>query len=80
MKISTCNPLHKQTERKKIISLDAEKESNKTPTPLHDKNPGEIRDARDISQHNKSNLQQAIVNIKLNGEKCKVTPLKSGTK
>ena len=38
-------------------------------------------DPRNISKHNKSNIQQgnSQPQIKLNGEKFKVIPLKSGT-
>ena len=41
-----------------------------------DKGLGVSRDTRNISKHNKGNIQQA--NSKLNGEKVKVFPLKSG--
>jgi hypothetical protein len=55
-----CNPPYKQTERKKlIILLDAEKVLDKTPTPLHVKSLGEIRDKKHKSKHNKGNVQQA---------------------
>ena len=42
-----------------IISLDAEKAFDKNQKPLHDKGVGEIRDTRNISKHNKSNIQPA---------------------
>jgi hypothetical protein len=42
-----------------IISLDAEKNFDKNPTPLYDKSLREINDKMDIPRHNKSNLQQA---------------------
>jgi hypothetical protein len=46
-------------ENPKIIPLDVNTAFDKSPTPLHDKNLGEIRDARDITKHNKGNSQQA---------------------
>ena len=39
-----------------IISLNTK---NADPSPIHDKSPGEIRDTRDLPEHNKGNLQQA---------------------
>ena len=53
-----------------IVSLDAEKTfDQKKRTPLHDKNPGEIRDIRNIPQHNKGSLRKA--HSQLNKEKLK---------
>ena len=39
----------------------------------------EIRDTRGITKHNNGNLHQANSQHKLNGEKLKTVPLKSGT-
>jgi hypothetical protein len=39
-----------------MIPLDAEKAFDKNLTPLYSKSPGEIRDTRDMSQHNKGSL------------------------
>ncbi|KAL6084019.1 hypothetical protein STEG23_029934 [Scotinomys teguina] len=61
-----------------IISLDAEKAFDKIQHPFMMKGLGESRNTGDIPKHNKGNLQQA--NIKLNGEKLKAIPLKSGTR
>jgi hypothetical protein len=60
-----------------IISLDAEKPLTKSNT-LHVKSIREIQDTRYIPKHNQSSIQQA--NIKLNWEKLKPFPLKSGTR
>jgi hypothetical protein len=62
-----------------IISLHTEKPL-KTPTLLHDKSLGKIRNTRYILKHNKVNLQQAYTLHEINGEKLKIIPLKSGTK
>lgn len=51
--IYTCNPQYKQTE---ILSLDAEQALDMNPTPLHNKNPGEIRDTADIPKHEKVHI------------------------
>ena len=57
------------------------KNMQQNPTPLRDKGLGEIRDTRNIPKHNKSNIQQAHSSaIKLNGEKLKAIPLKSGSR
>jgi hypothetical protein len=42
-----------------IISVDAEKAFDKSPTPLHDKSLGDTRNTRDIAQHNKDDLQKS---------------------
>lgn len=62
------------------MSLDTEKSFDKTPTLLHAKSLGEIKDIRLIFKQNKANIQQAnaMPNIKLNGEELKAIPLKSG--
>ena len=39
-----------------------------------------IRDTRFISKYNRNNIQQVTANIKLNAEKLKAIPLKSGTR
>jgi hypothetical protein len=33
--------------------------TKKHPIPLHNKSLGEIRDTRDVTKHNKDNLEQA---------------------
>lgn len=73
------NPPYKQTERQPSLdyfSLDAGKALDKIPTPLHDKNPGEVRDTRDIPQHNEGSLQQA----QLKWRETQAIPLKPGTR
>ena len=42
-----------------IISLDAEKEFEKNPTPIHDKIFDMIMDKRVIPKNNKCNIQQS---------------------
>ena len=55
MKIYQCNPLYKYTETKKYDHLIRYwKSIRQNLTPL-----GEIRDTRNVSKHNKSNIQQA---------------------
>ena len=44
----------------------------------HAKSIGDIKNSKSIPKYNKSNIQQANPNIKLNGEKLEVIPLKSG--
>lgn len=75
----SINRIH-HINKLKGTSLDAGKARDKIPTPIHYKGTGNIRDTRDIPQHNKVTLQEAIANINLNGEKLKVIPLKSGTR
>ncbi|KAL6042422.1 hypothetical protein STEG23_017316 [Scotinomys teguina] len=70
-----------QEHIKNIIHHDQMlKKHRQNPTPLHDEGLGESRNTGDIPKHNKGNLQQANSNIKLNGEKLKAIPLKSGTR
>jgi hypothetical protein len=77
------NPLYKQTKRKKnhtIISLDAEKGFDKMQHPFMIK----VLERSGI-QGPYPNIVKAINskpvdNIKLNGEKLKAIPLKSGTR
>lgn len=38
-----------------------------TPTPLHDKSSAEIRDTRNIPNHNKAISNKPVANIKLKG-------------
>lgn len=59
MKIHQCNPLYKQTKRKNDHLIRWRKHLWQNPTPLHKKRAGEIRNPRDISQHNKGSLHQA---------------------
>lgn len=47
---------YKQAERKKKKKHDHLIIHRKDYLPLHDKSPGEIRDKRDISKHNKGSL------------------------
>ena len=42
-----------------IISLDAEKNLQQNTRSLHDKDLGERRDTRNISKHDKGNIQKA---------------------
>jgi hypothetical protein len=41
---------------------------------------GNIRNLRPIPKHSKSNIQQIVANIKLNGDEVEAIPLKSGTR
>jgi hypothetical protein len=43
------------------------------------KSLGKIKNSRPIPKHNKSIYNKPVANIKLNGEKLKAIPLKSGT-
>ena len=52
----------------------------KSPTPLHDKSLGKIRNSRSIPKHSKAIYGKPVVNIKLNVEKLEAIPLKSGTR
>jgi hypothetical protein len=49
-------------------------------TPLNDKSPGEIRDIRDIHQHNRGSLQQIQCQSQCNAEKFTAIPIKLGTR
>jgi len=48
----------KEKKTHMIISLGAEKASDKNPIPLYVKSLGKIRNSRPISKHRKSNIQQ----------------------
>jgi hypothetical protein len=79
--IHQCNLLHKQTKKKKmIISLDAEKASDKI------QHPSMLKALeRSGIQGRYLNIVKAIyskplANIKVNGEKLEAIPLKSGTR
>ena len=48
--------------------------------PLHNKGLGEIRDTRNIYNIIKAMHSKPTATIKLNGEKLKAIPLKSGTR
>ena len=48
--------------------------------PLHDKNPGELRDTIDIPKYNKGSLQQCHSQHQNNGEKFRKSSLKSGAR
>jgi hypothetical protein len=63
-----------------IISLDAEKAFDKNPTPIHDKSLGKVRNASPIHNIIKAIYSKPVANIKVNGEKLEVIPLKSGTR
>ena len=41
-----------------MISLDAKKSLQQNPTPLHDKGLGVIKNIRNVSKHNKGNIQE----------------------
>ena len=61
METYQCNPLQKQTQRKKnhmIISLDTEKAFDKIQHPIHVKSLGKIWNSRPILKHSKSNIEQ----------------------
>lgn len=79
MQINKSNPPYKQSKKRKrmIISLESEKAFEKYSTHLLHKSHREIRDARDIPQHNKGKLAKVITNNNLNGEKLKTFLLKS---
>ena len=77
--IHQCNPLYKQTQRKRdiIISLDAEKAFDKSKHPFMIK----VLERSGI-QGPHLNIVKAIpvANMKLNGEKLEAILLKSGTR
>ena len=77
IKIYQCNTQYKLTEAKNHMVIRCWNSIWQNPTSLDDKSLGEISDKRNIYKHHKSNL---TTNIKLNGEKLKVIPLKSGTR
>jgi hypothetical protein len=52
----------------------------KSPTRLHDKSLGKIRNSRSIPKHSKAIYRKPVDNIKLNVEKLEAIPLKSGTR
>lgn len=58
--INTIHHINKfKVNHHPITSLDTGKALDKIPTPVHYKSPGEMRDTRDIPQHNKDTLQEA---------------------
>jgi hypothetical protein len=58
-----------------IISLDAEEAFEKIQHPfVKKKNLGKIRNSMSIVKPSKSNIQQPLANIKLNGEKLEAIP------
>jgi len=63
-----------------IISFDAEKAFDKIQHPFMIKVLEGSGNSRPIPNHDKSNLQQTLANIKVNGEKLEAIPLKSGTR
>ena len=81
MNIHQCILLYKQ--RKKtlmIISLDALKEFDKNPASLNDKILRESRDKDAYLNILKAIYIKPVAKIKVNGEKLKAFPLKSGTR
>jgi hypothetical protein len=59
--INVTHYINKLKEKKHmIISLDAEKTFDKNTISLHDKSIREIRNLRNLTKHNKSNIQQTI--------------------
>ena len=82
MEIHQCNPIHKQTQRKKnhvIISLHDEKAFDKIQHPFTLKvlERSGIQDP--YLNIAKAIYSKPVANIKLSGEKLQVIPLKSGT-
>jgi hypothetical protein len=63
-----------------ITSLDAEKAFDEIQQPFHGKHLGKIRNSKSIPKHSKSNIQQPVAKIKLNGEKLEAIPLKLETR
>ena len=65
-----------------IISIDAEKDFDKTQHPFMIKknNPPESRNRSNIPQYNKSYIWQTHIKHYPNGEKLKAFPLKSGSR
>lgn len=61
-----------------IISFNAVKDFETNPTTLHDKCLEDIRDTGTYLKTIKKICSQSIANIKLNVEKIKAIPLKSG--
>ena len=83
MKIHQRNLLYIQTEREKkhmIISLNAEKAFDKIQQPFMLKVLETLRIQGAYLNTIKAVDNKPIANIKLNGEKLKVIPLKSGTR
>ena len=81
-KICQCNPPLKQTERKKPHNhlIRYWKNLWQKPTPIHDKGLGKNADTRNIPKHKKALYYNPIANIKSNGKKLQVVPLKSGAR
>jgi hypothetical protein len=82
MEIHQCNPLYKQTQRQKhkIISLDAEKAFDKIQQPFVIKDLERSGIQGPYLNIIKALYSKPVANIKLNGEKLKAIPLKSGAR
>jgi hypothetical protein len=84
--IHPCNPLYKQTQRKKttkqnmIISLDAEKASDKIQYAFMVKDLEISGIQGPYLNIVKEIYSKPVANIKLNGKKHEAIPLKSGTR
>ena len=62
-----------------IISTDAEKAFDQSPTSIHDQDPCQTEYRGNIPKH-KAIYDKPTANIILNGEKLKAFSLKSGTR
>ena len=77
--INVIHYINKLKDKKHmIVSLDAEKAFDKNPTPIHDKSLGKVRNASPIHKIIKAIYSKPVANIKVNGEKLEVIPLKFG--
>jgi hypothetical protein len=82
MEIHQCNPLYKETQRKKPYDHLIRFWGSvwQSLTPIHDKSHGKIRTSRPTPNIIKAIYSKPVANIKLNGEKLEAIPLKSGTR
>lgn len=72
------NKLERQKPHDHII--DAEKAFNKIYYPIHDKNPGEIREIGDVPQNNKGSLLQVYNQLKLRKTQNNSTNIRNKTR
>ena len=84
--IHQCNPLYKQTQRKKPYDhfIRCWEIIWQNPTPVHDKSHGTSLEKSGIQGPSlnivKAIYSKPVANIKLNGEKLEAILLKSGTR